>query len=417
MKKGSITPFLCLMMPLILMVLLVLADYGQFRFHREKWVADQYLLMDHALSNFHEDIFHELALLAVESPQEVSFEDSFDDIDVLEKSILHIMEYRSLLDGVMTAERKANEFLEHVIGVEFELLDVSALNQELYEIVDALSEGEKPEVKIEEFVARVVAMSPYVELKGMSLNALKSHLLKFEFEEIKASRPVFVLRPEISENYSVVLKTLRKYGSFLIDSYMRGDYGVDYVGYSMTKEGSEGLRSEYLVTGLEDQGLKDAYIKAELFSIRLTLNFIETFSNPSIREKLTKVTGGEPRLYAIAALGLSLVEAGMDTSDLLNRKTIPLYKGREGFQSLRAGFKDYEGGWDYPDYLKLMLMLVPRRTYLSRLQHLIEENYEVSASELYTRVRLDSTLEYKGKVIPWKLKGNFTGSLSYLGDQ
>ena len=415
-KRGSITVFLCILMPGILIILLVLGDYSYFRYQREKWVADGYLRMDHALSEFDEKLFDEMGLLAVETLQTQGYLDPLSELEYLEKSIHHIMEYRSLLDGVNLAESKASEFLSSITGVEFSLLDVNSLNQDLYRLVDKLASGDSPEIQVEKFIARMVSMSPYVKLKGMSLNALRSHLRNLEFEEILAVRPVFVLKDEISESYSIVLEVLRKYASFLVDSYMRGDYGIDYVGYSMTSQGSDGLRSEYLVTGFENKEAKDIYIRAELYALRLTLNFIETFSNPQLRDKIMKVTGGEPRLYAVVALGLSIVEASLDVTDILNRKVIPLYKGSEGFQSLSFGFKNYSKGWDYPDYLRIMLMLVPRDTYLTRMQHLIEHNYELDVSTLYTRVELEEKMSYKGRFIPWTLKGHFKGTLSYIGD-
>lgn len=407
-ERGSVSVFFLILLPFFMIFALIIVEFGYFRFHFHKHRSLLYLHADQVLSDFHRPLFWELGLLAVEGEAE-ELRHPLSEPEVLKDSVLKVMEGHMLLEGVYFAEDLVNEFFQERMSIDVEVFDLSGLNRELWSIL----EGES--VDVEAFLLKLAASTTYARLEGISAHELEHLLLEGEFEAIKELRPVFVIKEEIRKTYSIFLEYAEKYDFLnMIGSYQLADYAVDYLGYSLTKAERETLHSEYILTGVKERFLRRSIISAELFGIRLLFNIAEILINPSLREKVQAASFGDPALFFLEAVALAGTESGWDVSDILQRRPIPLYKGSQGFQTFSMGRKNYESGWGYPEYLKVMLMLVPEKQYLKRLSVVMEHNYEFDLRDLYTAWVFEEKMTFYGKVIPFEITREIIGGLSYV---
>lgn len=410
-ERGSITVFFSLLLPLLLIILLILTDISQYHFHLQKVRSENYLEMDDRLSAYHRELFHEMGLLALEDKEAFA---PLSEREVLEESILLLMKEAKLRDGIYWAEDLASEFLANKLGLELELFDLSKLNRQLSQIVEQAKKGGLSEEIGIEFFAKTMAMQPYIQLKGISFSQLKHYVLTMDKEALEGISPIFVLDESIRETYEKWQEALSRYDVLnLLGSYLLADYAVEYLGYSMTKKEIEGLRSEYLLTGIEAQAGQAALIKAELYGIRLILNMIECYVNPTVKNKILSLCGGEPRLFAVISLARSGMESLSDVRRILDRQKVPLYKGRQGFVTFGKAGK-YSSGWSYPEYLKLLMGLLPKGIYFRRLRYAIENNYEVNLDRCYTAVESKKKIRFKGRILPFELEREIEGRLYYV---
>lgn len=410
-EKGSITVFFSVLLPLFLIILLILTDVAQYHFHLQRVRTENYLYLDDQLSGYHRELFNEMGLLVLEDSQGLA---PLSEREVLEESILLLMKEAQLRDGIYWAEDLLGELIQHKMGLDLELFDLSDLNRELSDIIEKAKKGEISEELGLNFFTKVVAMQPYVKLKGISLEQLKKYVLEMDKEALEKINPIFVLDDGVREKYEEFYEALSRYDVLnLLGSYALADYAVEYLGYSMTKKEIEGLRCEYLLTGLEDQGSQRTLIKAELYGLRFILNMAECYLNPTIKDKILSLCKGEPRLYAAIALIKSAAESVSDVRKILEREKVPLYKGKEGFAAFGKVGK-YSTGWTYPQYLKIMVGLLPKGMYFRRLQRALENNYDIELSSCYTAVERKQKLRFKGKIIPFVLEREIGGRLSYV---
>lgn len=413
--RGSITVFFTIILAFLLILGLIVAEYAHIRFSFRKAQADQYLELDMALSDFDRPLFQEMGLLGVESEMSEKYFQPLSERDVLEESILLLMNERRLVDLTNRAEDLVNQFLDRLLGLDFELFDVQELNQELHQLLARDVEAEDVAPLVAEFTVKLIAAKPYVELRGISFDRLKDLLIDMKFEEIKQVSPYFTLKESIRDNYQKVNDTIRKYDRLgVLDRFDLADYAVDYLGYSLTKTDKETLHTEFLLTSVETKRYQRPIISAELYALRLTLNLIEVIVNPVMRERVLAVTGGHPKLFFLEAMRLAAFEAYMDVSHILDRKPIPLYKGSAGWLIDSGGFKNYDSGWTYPDYLKVMLMLTPKGIYFNRLQFALEHNYDLDFRQTYTAVRDEREIVITGNVLRRDFTRRMEGELYYV---
>ena len=414
-ERGSITSFLTVILAALLVVGLIVAEYANIRYEFRVAQADQYLELDLAMSDFHRPLFQEMGLLAVVAAEEERFMRPLAEQEHLEAGILALMDERLLLDGVTQAEDLVNDFLARWIGLELDIFDIQELNHELHQLLERDVEAEDLAATVTEFTVKLIAMKPYVELEGISLERLIDLLVALKFEDIRELAPYFVIKQSIRDNYSKVLETIRKYDVLHgVDRYERADYAVDYLGYSLTQTDKPLLQAEYLMSGLKTKDLQRPVITAELYALRLTINLMEVVMNPILREKVLMTSLGNPKLFALEALRVAAVEAYFDVNHLLERKPIPLYKGSAGFLTYRGGYPAYTSGWTYPDYLKIMLMLLPKGVYFDRLGASLEHNYEIDLTQTFTAIHDERIVTIQSKVMKRAFTRHLKGELDYV---
>lgn len=410
-ERGSISIFFSFLLPFFLVVLLLLSELSYYHFQRQKVISENYLNLDDALSLYNRELFNEMGLLAYEGRGGLY---PLSDTRVLRESILLLMKEAHLRDGITFAEDLVSEFLKSRLGLDFELFDLGELNRDLASLVASAKKGELSEALSLEFFARALAMQPYVHLKGLSLSQLEKYIREGNIEALEEIRPIFVLDETLRENYATWRETLEKYDRLnLLGSYALADYGVDYLGYSMTQMDKEDLRCEYLLSGLVPGVFQEGVIKAELYALRLMLNLNECFFNPRVREGILARSGGEPRLFILFALAQAGLESSVDVLRLMNREKVPLYKGKEGFSTLGKSGR-YLQGWSYPDYLKILLGMMPEKLYFSRLKHALEHNYDLILEWCYTGLESERRLFFKGRYLPFEVDKKMKGRLYYV---
>lgn len=409
--KGSISVFFSIIIPLVLVVLMIVTELSYYHFLLQRELSQLYLDIDNSLSGFHRQLFNELGLLAFEG---IEGQAPLSQREVLEESIMLLMEEAHLRDGIYLAEDLSSDFLEAKLGLDFSLFDLGELNRELSEIIAKAKEGKLSEKLRLEFFAKVLAMSPYVHLQGIGISQLQTLIEEGDIEALKEINPIFVISEDIRDNYKIWREMASKYDLLnILGSYSLADYSVDYLGYSMTKKEEKDLRSEYILTGLEPGSLQTSLVKAELFGVRLVFNLIECFINPKVKEKISALSGDDARLFLLFALGQASAETGVDLVRILDREKVPLYKGQEGFTT--QGKKGrYSEGWAYPSYLKILLGLTPKTLYFRRLVKALEYNHKISLDKLFTGLVIEKEIKFKGRFIPFELERSLKGGLYYV---
>ncbi len=404
--RASITPFFVIVTTLIIIVGFIVFDYTFYKFNYSKQKVKLYFDMDKIMSGYNKDIFNQIGLIVNDNKK---MSEPISNSEILEKQIEAIMDKKELVKTIYKAENLVDDFLKCKTKIKVKLFDVGKLNRELKELLN----GEKNKVKVDKFILNLISVQPYVKLKGLSVNSLKEMLLEFKFEEIKAINPVFVIRDYIREKYKEILEAYKKYdilGTY--KHYILADYSIEYLGYNMTKN-QKYLMSEYIATGIESKSISRYVVIGEIYSIRLILNFSETFINPKIRKKIKKISFGDPRIFALEAITVSALESFYDSNRIINGGKIPLYKGRNGFMIFKFKKMYYKKGLTYPSYLKLIIMIHPKKVIINRINTLISKRFKVDSNKLYTKIIIKRNMEYKPKILPFKFKTSIFGELSY----
>ncbi len=405
-NRGSITPFFIIVVSLIVIVGLIVFEYAFYRFNYSKAKVNMYVQMDSTMSEYDRKLFNELGLLAVKDDK---MKKSIADRDVLEKQIESLMDQKALVKSVAKAESIVNEFIKRKMKIRAKSFDVSYLNLRLYTIID----GKASKRDIKEFITNLASVSLYAKLEGVSVKRLKHLISNLEFEKLKEIRPVFVLRPSIRKNFEKILTAYKKYDKLgVYKHYFLADYSIDYLGYNLTKTKSY-LTSEYVATGIANKKISKYVVLSEIYLIRILLDFIETLTNPKVRDKIKKMSFGNPKLFAIEAVAFSAVEAFYDTNRIRNGGKIPIYKGKAGFILFSFKNKYYKSGFTYPHYIKMVIMIFPKKVVLDRMKYVIEKRYKIKTSEYFTEISLKKKIEFKGKLIPFKFEKIIEGELSY----
>ncbi len=409
-SRGSITVTFAIILMAALIFLSIVTQYSYVNFEIKKRSAELYTEIDEELSKYHKELFNEAGILAVEGEGE-RFVYPLSDDEILEKSVLKLMEERHLVGLVSKTEDIVNEFIDKKADVEVTIFDVSELNYQ----ISLIQSGQIDKVDVEQLIANLVSAEAYLELEGINFDELITLLKKGEFEKIKDFDIYFSISPEIRNTYYQYLEAAKKYDVInLYDHYALADYAINYMGYSTTKSDTDGYTSEFILTGFNDKLMQKITIGSEIFAIRLVFNLSEIFINEKVRTKVEMASFENPKLFAAEAILLAITESGFDTYDILHRKKVPLYKGEESFQSFKMGFYTYEKGLTYPDYLKILLCFVSKKTFLARLKICLSNRFHIDLDKYYTGVKVKRKIEIKGKLLPVIFKRTIEGELRYV---
>ena len=248
----------------------------------------------------------------------------------------------------------------------------------------------------------------------MSWNQLFDLLKKGDLKKIREFRPYLVIKDEVNSAYDKMHEFIEKIDVLNIHThYYLSDYSISYLGYSNTKNKDDKLRAEYVLTGSENSKVSKAIVDAEIYAMRLCFNFIECFSNELVRSKIRKFSFGSIKLFVLEAIALSLYEAKKDLDKIRDGGRVPFIKSSQGFMSAN-GVKSYEKGYYYHDYLKLLMMLLPKDVIAKRIIRAVENQSEMKLKDLAATIEIEREVEFEGRVIPWKVKKKIRGELSFI---
>lgn len=194
---------------------------------------------------------------------------------------------------------------------------------------------------------------------------------------------------------------------------------------------------EYILHGQPSQMLNNAMTKGELLLVRFGLNTLHVYTDAKKKTMATSVattvagwwTGGAgiPIISNLIMCGWGMGESLIDLVDLMEGKSIPIYKMKGDWRldigmAAEAGPKtDQRLYFNYYDYLRLFLMTTNEEKKLDRIGDLIQLNIGKSKAgfkmtENYTWVRIEAEVSMKYLFItqPFIQKELKTGDGRYI---
>jgi hypothetical protein len=196
---------------------------------------------------------------------------------------------------------------------------------------------------------------------------------------------------------------------------------------------------EYILHGQPSQKMNNIMTRGELLLVRFGLNTLHVYTDPAKRTKAATIatavagwwTGGAgiPVISNLIMAGWGMGEAVIDVIDLMEGKSVPIYKLKGDWRldigiASEAGPKtDRRFYFSYHDYLRLFLLAVSEDTKISRIEDLIQLNCckatgndDFRMSDCCTCVRIEAEVSMKYMFItqPFVQKEMKTGDGRYL---
>lgn len=194
---------------------------------------------------------------------------------------------------------------------------------------------------------------------------------------------------------------------------------------------------EYILHGQPSQMLNNAMTKGEILLVRFGLNTLHVYTDAKKKTMATSVattvagwwTGGAgiPIISNLIMCGWGMGESLIDLTDLMEGKSIPIYKMKGDWRldigmAAEAGPKtDQRLYFNYYDYLRLFLLTTNEDKKLDRIGDLIQLNIGKTKTgfkltESYTYVRIEAVVSMKYLFItrPFIQKELKTGDGRYI---
>lgn len=196
---------------------------------------------------------------------------------------------------------------------------------------------------------------------------------------------------------------------------------------------------EYILHGKPSQELNNIMTRGELLLVRFGLNALHVYTDPAKRNRAATIasaiagwwTGGAgiPLVSNLIMAGWSLGESVIDVKDLLEGRTVPVYKLKGDWRldigiSSEAGPKtDPRLYFSYHDYLRLFLLAVNEDTKLSRIEDLIQLNicnaegndvFRMAGCHTCVRIEAEVSMKYLFITQPFIRKELQTGDGRYI---
>lgn len=197
---------------------------------------------------------------------------------------------------------------------------------------------------------------------------------------------------------------------------------------------------EYILQGTSSQNLNNLMTKGELLLVRIGLNTLHVYTDQAKKTQAKVVatavaglwTGGAgiPVISNLIMCGWGVGEAVIDVNDLMNGRSVPIYK-MKGDWKLDIGVPSKDGPktdkrlyFNYHDYLRLFLLTVGENKKLNRIEDLIQLNigkskgsndsFRVSDCCTYFRVEAEVSMKYLFITQPFVRKEMKTGDGRYV---
>lgn len=194
---------------------------------------------------------------------------------------------------------------------------------------------------------------------------------------------------------------------------------------------------EYILHGQSSQKLNEIMTKGELLLVRFGLNTLHVYTDGKKKAMATSIattvagwwTGGAgiPIISNLIMCGWGMGEAIVDVKDLMEGKSVPIYKMKADWRldiglAAEAGPKtDPRLYFNYHDYLRLFLLTVSEDTKLNRTEDLIQLNigkfkdgFRMSQSCTYVRIEAEVSMKYLFITKPFIQEELKTGDGRYI---
>ncbi len=197
---------------------------------------------------------------------------------------------------------------------------------------------------------------------------------------------------------------------------------------------------EYILHGRSSQKLNKVLTKGEVLLFRFGLNTLHVYTDPAKKTKATGIataaagiwTGGAgiPIITNLIMCGWGMGEAVIDVNDLMDGKSVPIYKMKGdwrldiGISSEGQPNTDKRLYFNYHDYLRLFLLTIREDTKLNRVEDLIQLNigktrgsydsFRMSDCCTYVRIEAEVSMKYLFITQPFVKKELKTGDGRYV---
>lgn len=194
---------------------------------------------------------------------------------------------------------------------------------------------------------------------------------------------------------------------------------------------------EYILHGQPSQILNNVMTKGEILLIRFGLNTLHVYTDAKKKTMATSVattvagwwTGGAgiPIISNLIMCGWGMGESLIDLANLMEGKSIPIYKMKGDWQldiglAAEAGPKtDQRLYFNYYDYLRLFLLTTNEDKKLDRIGDLIQLNigktkngFKLTDSYTYVRIEAEVSMKYLFITRPFIQKELKTGDGRYI---
>jgi len=194
---------------------------------------------------------------------------------------------------------------------------------------------------------------------------------------------------------------------------------------------------EYILHGKPSQMLNNIMTKGELLLVRFGLNTLHVYTDAEKKAMANGIatavagwwTGGAgiPIISNLIMCGWGMGESLIDLADLMEGKSVPLYKMKGDWRldigiAAEAGPKlDEHLYFNYYDYLRLFLLVMDEDKKLDRIGDLIQLNigkskngFKMTESNTYVRIEAEVSIKYLFITRPFVKKELKTGDGRYI---
>ena len=199
------------------------------------------------------------------------------------------------------------------------------------------------------------------------------------------------LDPLIAGKICTALKTLAENGGGILNEYYVDDYICTYLNDT---SGPKDINNHYLNgeteyvfagSGSDDENMIAAY--SGIYAVRFIMNIVHLLTDEEKREVLEGISEAHPAAAIAAAASWASLESALDVAELRDGKKIPLVKRAADWKissyygEAAAAERDEDdretnlSAMSYSDYLRLLLLLVPKETKIMRILDVLELNY------------------------------------------
>ncbi len=381
-NKGSVTIFMTIFISMLIILIVLLNDIGEYFFQYNHFIRENYLSVQNQMKRFDNNLFDRYGILGFEMQNKLmNYENSLSDNTVLKESIVKLMKHRVINDVSMSIIEKVIEE-KKILGILKELDETIALKNSINRQIRELKIPSEKIILL--LCKKVLKNHMYFEYPYSSFDEIKNidftngELIKLEIDE-------YIKKVRVNYFSTFDFENIE----YLLSKPLVVEYVIDYLGYSSNFNKKEIYTSEYAITGFTNIYTQRVFIEGEIFSLRILLNTASIMKNPLKMKNYLTQAGGDIRgqffLMLIDSIKISL----NDINEIYEGNPIPLIKTNNDIDK-----KKFKSGLYYKDYVRILLYFIPENTLINRIENSIENKLYIDLENYYTYLSFDKSFNY-----------------------
>lgn len=381
-NKGSVTIFMTIFISMLIILIVLLNDIGEYFFQYNHFIRENYLSVQNQMKRFDNNLFDRYGILGFEMQSKLmNYENSLSDNTVLKESIVKLMKHRVINDVSMSIIEKVIEE-KKILGILKELDETIALKNSINRQIRELKIPSEKIILL--LCKKVLKNHMYFEYPYSSFDEIKNidftngELIKLEIDE-------YIKKVRVNYFSTFDFENIE----YLLSKPLVVEYVIDYLGYSSNFNKKEIYTSEYAITGFTNIYTQRVFIEGEIFSLRILLNTASIMKNPLKMKNYLTQAGGDIRgqffLMLIDSIKISL----NDINEIYEGNPIPLIKTNNDIDK-----KKFKSGLYYKDYVRILLYFIPENTLINRIENSIENKLYIDLENYYTYLSFDKSFNY-----------------------